>query len=101
MRQDKCRGNSNKTDFIYFATKSSNLLCICSGAFARTIFDEIFSGYQPRQVSTLNRRFPKDDDRDGSRNVGSIQTPNTADSPRRFHRIYYVVLQLQAVGGFG
>jgi hypothetical protein len=26
-------------------------------------------------------------DRDGPRNVGSVQTPDTADSPRRFHRI--------------
>jgi hypothetical protein len=29
-----------------------------------------------------------DDDRDGLRNVGSIETPDAADSPRRFHRIY-------------
>jgi hypothetical protein len=28
-----------------------------------------------------------DDDRDGSRNVGSIQTPNASDSPRRINRI--------------
>jgi len=28
-----------------------------------------------------------DDDRDGPRNVGLIQTPDPADSPRRLHRI--------------
>jgi len=28
-----------------------------------------------------------DDDRDGPRNVGFIQTPDAADSPRRFHGI--------------
>jgi len=42
--------------------------------------DEVFSDYQPRQSSVLNRRFekydvtyqaPDDYDRDGPRNVGS------------------------------
>jgi hypothetical protein len=56
------------------------------------MYDEIFSGYQPRQVSVLSRRFGEhlvhhqgcdDDHRDGPRNVGSIQTPGAADSPRR------------------
>jgi len=28
-----------------------------------------------------------DDDRDGPRNIGSLQTPDAADSPRRLHRI--------------
>jgi hypothetical protein len=28
-----------------------------------------------------------DDDRDGPRNVGSVQTHDIADSPRRFYRI--------------
>jgi len=42
--------------------------------FKLIIILEIFSDYQPRQVSILNRRFednsiPDDDDRDGSRNV--------------------------------
>jgi len=34
-----------------------------------------------------------DDDRDGPRNVGSIQTPDAADSPRRLHRTSDVGLQ--------
>jgi hypothetical protein len=38
----------------------------------------------------LSRRLicqiPDDDDRDGPRNVGFIQTPNAADSRRRLHR---------------
>jgi len=32
-------------------------------------------------------RIPHDVDRDGPRNVGFIQTPGTADSPRRLRRI--------------
>jgi hypothetical protein len=62
-------------------------------------FDEVFSGYQQRQISVWNRRFeehlghyqiPNDDDyddRDGPRNVGFIQTSDAADSLRRLHRI--------------
>jgi hypothetical protein len=54
----------------------------------------IFSGYQPQQVSVLNRRFEDhlddddddDDDRDGIRNVGSIRITDAADSPRRLHQ---------------
>jgi len=53
--------------------------------------DEIFSGYQPRQLSVLSRRFEDDlghrRRQDGPRNVGSIQTPDGADNPRRFHPI--------------
>jgi hypothetical protein len=30
---------------------------------------------------------PDDDDRNGCRNVGSIRTPNVADSPRRLYQI--------------
>jgi len=40
--------------------------------------DEIFSDYQPRQLSALNRR---------PRNVGSIQTTDAAESPRSFNLI--------------
>jgi hypothetical protein len=31
---------------------------------------------------------PDDDDLDGNRNVGTIRTPNAADSPRRLHQSY-------------
>jgi hypothetical protein len=73
----------------------------CSSSAATNV-DEIFSGYQLRQVSVWNRRFEDhfgdhhhhqgydddddDDDRDGPRNVGSIQTADVADSPRRLYR---------------
>jgi hypothetical protein len=59
-----------------------------------TEFDEIFSGYQPRRVSVSNRRF------DGHLGrslmimmmmtdmvLGSMQTPDAADGPKRFHRM--------------
>jgi hypothetical protein len=45
-------------------------------------FDEVFSGYQVRHVSIV-----WDDDPEGSRNAGSMQTPDTADSPGRLNRI--------------
>jgi hypothetical protein len=32
-------------------------------------------------------QIPDDDDRDGPRNVGSIHTPDAADSTRRLHGI--------------
>jgi hypothetical protein len=76
------------------ARKWSLYASTCSWAFAATKLDEIFSGYQPRQVSALNRRFEDhlghdddddDDDGDGPRNVGSMQTPDTTDSPRTLH----------------
>jgi len=43
-------------------------------------------------VSVLNQHSEDqnpddDDDQDGPRNVSSIQAPNTADSPRRFHHV--------------
>jgi len=91
---------------------------ICSLAFVVTKFDEIFSGYQPHQVSVLNQCFKDhlgyrdqgsdatcdircdiwcdirshddnddDDDWDGPWYVGSIQTPDVADSLRRLHWI--------------
>jgi hypothetical protein len=66
-----------------------------------TKFDGIFSGYQPCQVSSLNRLFEDhlilddddddDDDRDGPRSVGSVETPDTADSSKIFHRNFLVV----------
>jgi hypothetical protein len=40
----------------------------------QTSIDVVFSG--------------PDDDRDGHRNVGTIRTPNAADSPRRLHQIH-------------
>jgi len=46
--------------------------------------DEIFSGYHPRQIPD------DDDDRDGPRNVGSVQTTEAAASPKRFHRTYII-----------
>jgi hypothetical protein len=46
------------------------------------MFNEVFSGYQPRQTPDDD-----DDDRDDPRTVGSVDTPDAADSPRRFHRI--------------
>jgi hypothetical protein len=55
------------------------------------MLDDILSGYQPRQVSVLNRRFEDhlghhhQGSDDGPRNVGSIQIPDAADSPRRFN----------------
>jgi hypothetical protein len=64
-----------------------------------TEFVVVFSGYELRQVSVLNRRFEDpdddddDDDRDDLRNVGSVRTRDAADSPRRFHQIQYVLLQ--------
>jgi hypothetical protein len=57
-------------------------LPLCSYDFAATKFDEVFSGYQPRQVSLLKPTFrgpcqsssssliPDDNDRDGPRNIG-------------------------------
>jgi hypothetical protein len=33
-------------------------------------------------------QIPEDDDRDGPRNVGFVQTPDMADSPKRLHRIW-------------
>jgi hypothetical protein len=56
---------------------------------AKKLLDEVFLGYQPRQVVCIEPTFRHqihDDDRDGPRNVGSVQTPNAADSPRRLHR---------------
>jgi hypothetical protein len=38
----------------------------------------------------------QDDDRDGHRNVGTLRTPNAADSPRRLHQI----LLLHQTNGF-
>jgi hypothetical protein len=67
-----------------------------------TELDEIFSGYQPPQMSVWNRRFEDhlghhhhhhhhhhipDDDRNGPQNVGSIQTSEGADSPRGLNRM--------------
>jgi hypothetical protein len=42
-----------------------------------SVFNEIFSGYQ----------IPSDDNQDGPWNIGSIQSPDLADSLRRFHQI--------------
>jgi len=36
--------------------------------------------------ASLTHQIPYDDDWDGPWNVGSIQTPDMADSPRRFHQ---------------
>jgi len=38
-------------------------------------------------VTNLGSSSPDDDDRDGHRNVGTIGTPNAADSPRRQHQV--------------
>jgi hypothetical protein len=39
-----------------------------------------------------------DDDRDDLRNVGFIQTPDAADSPRRLHRtLYFLTFTLGTV----
>jgi len=38
-------------------------------------------------VSILNQRFKNHLDHHGLQNVGSIQTPVMADSPRRLHQI--------------
>jgi hypothetical protein len=35
--------------------------------------------------------IPDDYDRDGPQNTGSLQTPDTANSPRRFHKILVAV----------
>jgi hypothetical protein len=38
-------------------------------------------------ISVIIIRDPDDDDdRDGHRNVGTLRTPNVADSPRRLHQ---------------
>jgi hypothetical protein len=57
------------------------------GAFAASELDEVFSVYQPRSVYVLYRRFD-DHHGHGCRNVGTILTPNAADSPRRLHQVY-------------
>jgi hypothetical protein len=36
---------------------------------------------------------PDDDDRDGHRNVGTIRTPNAADSPRILHQILKLMFE--------
>jgi hypothetical protein len=59
-----------------------------SRAFAAIKFDEVFSSYQPRKKPVWNRRF---EDRVGPRNVGFIQTPDAADSPR-LHRLIWLTL---------
>jgi hypothetical protein len=59
-----------------------------------TKFGEVFWGCPLRQVSMLNRRFEDhlghnhqgpDMSHHTSRNVGSVQTTDVADSPRRLH----------------
>jgi hypothetical protein len=64
-----------------------------------TKFDEIFSGYLPCQVSVLNQCFEDclsyhhlgsdvshvTCDQDGPQNINSVQSPDAAGSPRRFH----------------
>jgi hypothetical protein len=56
-----------------FIVLRNNTIFISLGAFAASELDVVFSG-------------PDDDDRDGHRNVGTIRTPNAADSPRRLHQ---------------
>jgi len=59
------------------------------------IFDEVFSGYQPRWVSVLNRRFEDHlDHRHGSDVETSVQyrLPDAADIPRKLHLTVFLLL---------
>jgi len=43
---------------------------------------------------TISVQIADDDDRDGPRNVGFLQTSDVADSPRRLHRTNFIVQDL-------
>jgi hypothetical protein len=44
-----------------------------------------------RAISRVRDLIPDDDNRDGPRNVGSMQSPDMADSPRILHRMFILV----------
>jgi len=69
------------------------LYCIWSWAFTVTKFSEVFSGYRPCQVSVWNWCFEDhlSHRHQIPRNVGFIQAPDTADSPRRLHQTFTVI----------
>jgi len=55
------------------------------------VFELIIVFIIARFSATLSIRVtadPDDDDRDGHRNVGTIRTPNAADSPRRLDQVH-------------
>jgi hypothetical protein len=82
------------------ATSRWNLLEL--SAASGVCIEQTFRGpspYIPRYIyetpeSPTTDQIPDDGDRDGPRNVGSIQTPDMADSPRWFHRIQQINYQV-------